>query len=98
MVGSMTDEVERTAASTETSTGATTASGAGVAFQTEVRAQREPERMSNGTAVEIRNLALWYGQKQAIGEISLDIPRNRVTALIGPSGCGKSTLLRCITA
>ena len=96
MVGSMTDEVERTAASTETSTGATTASGAGVAFQTEVRAQREPERMSNGTAVEIRNLALWYGQKQAIGEISLDIPRNRVTALIGPSGCGKSTLLRCI--
>ena len=96
MVGSMTDEVERTAASTETSTGATTASGAGVAFQTEVRAQREPERMSNGTAVEIRNLALWYGQKQAIGGISLDIPRNRVTALIGPSGCGKSTLLRCI--
>ena len=96
MVGSMTDEVERTAASTETSTGATTASGAGVAFQTEVRAQREPERVSNGTAVEIRNLALWYGQKQAIGEISLDIPRNRVTALIGPSGCGKSTLLRCI--
>ncbi len=96
MVGSMTDEVERTAASTETSTGATTASGAGVAFQTEVREQREPERMSNGTAVEIRNLALWYGQKQAIGEISLDIPRNRVTALIGPSGCGKSTLLRCI--
>ena len=96
MVGSMTDEVERTAASTETSSGATTASGAGVAFQTEVRAQREPERMSNGTAVEIRNLALWYGQKQAIGEISLDIPRNRVTALIGPSGCGKSTLLRCI--
>ena len=96
MVGSMTDEVERTAASTETSSGATTASGAGVAFQTEVRAQREPERVSNGTAVEIRNLALWYGQKQAIGEISLDIPRNRVTALIGPSGCGKSTLLRCI--
>ena len=96
MVGSMTDELERTAASTETSTGATTASGAGVAFQTEVRAPREPERVSNGTAVEIRNLALWYGQKQAIGEISLDIPRNRVTALIGPSGCGKSTLLRCI--
>jgi phosphate transport system ATP-binding protein len=47
-------------------------------------------------AIEIRNLSLWYGQKQAIGDITIDIPRNRVTALIGPSGCGKSTLLRCI--
>ena len=47
-------------------------------------------------AVEIRNVSLWYGTKQAVGGVSLDVPRNRVTALIGPSGCGKSTLLRCI--
>jgi len=47
------------------------------------------------TALEVQALNLWYGEKQALYNISLRIPRNRVTALIGPSGCGKSTLLRC---
>ena len=47
-------------------------------------------------AVEIRDLRLWYGTEQALGDVSLDVPRNQVTAVIGPSGCGKSTLLRCI--
>lgn len=41
------------------------------------------------------HLNLYYGDKQALCDISVRIPRNRVTALIGPSGCGKSTLLRC---
>lgn len=40
-------------------------------------------------------LNLWYGEKQALREISLEIRKNTVTALIGPSGCGKSTFLRC---
>ncbi len=44
----------------------------------------------------LRNLSFWYGHKQALAEISLEIPVNKVTALIGPSGCGKSTLLRCL--
>ncbi len=48
------------------------------------------------TAIEIRDANLWYGEKQALHDISLDIPRNQVTAFIGPSGCGKSTLLRCL--
>jgi phosphate transport system ATP-binding protein len=38
---------------------------------------------------------VWYGAGQALKEITIDIPRNKITALIGPSGCGKSTLLRC---
>jgi phosphate transport system ATP-binding protein len=42
-----------------------------------------------------RGLSVWYGPTQALREISIEIPRNRITALIGPSGCGKSTLLRC---
>jgi phosphate transport system ATP-binding protein len=42
-----------------------------------------------------RSLSVWYGTALAIKEITIDIPRNRITALIGPSGCGKSTLLRC---
>jgi phosphate transport system ATP-binding protein len=46
--------------------------------------------------VEVRDLNLWYGRTQALTDVSLRFPRNRVTALIGPSGCGKSTLLRCI--
>lgn len=41
------------------------------------------------------NLSVYYGETQALKEITISIPRNRITALIGPSGCGKSTLLRC---
>ena len=48
------------------------------------------------TSIEIRDGNLWYGPTQALYDISLDIPRNQVTAFIGPSGCGKSTLLRCL--
>lgn len=46
--------------------------------------------------VDIKQLSLFYGKKQALNEISMSIPANRVTAFIGPSGCGKSTLLRSI--
>ncbi|HSG47155.1 MAG TPA: phosphate ABC transporter ATP-binding protein PstB [Longimicrobiales bacterium] len=46
-------------------------------------------------ALEARNLSVFYGAKQAVREIDLVIPANKVVALIGPSGCGKSTLLRC---
>jgi len=44
----------------------------------------------------VRDLRLWYGDNEALKGISLDIPRNQVTAFIGPSGCGKSTFLRCL--
>jgi phosphate transport system ATP-binding protein len=43
-----------------------------------------------------RNVSLWYGEKQALFEVSLDVAERQVTALIGPSGCGKSTFLRCL--
>lgn len=42
------------------------------------------------------NLNFWYGEKQALKDISLKIPEKKITALIGPSGCGKSTFLRCL--
>ena len=48
------------------------------------------------TALEIKNLDLFYGDKQALFDINMKIPKQQVTAFIGPSGCGKSTLLRCI--
>ena len=45
-------------------------------------------------ALEVPKLNLYYGDKQALFDVSLNIPKQRVTAFIGPSGCGKSTLLR----
>src|SRR3954467_925093 len=44
--------------------------------------------------LSVRNLDFYYGGFQALKNITLDIPENKVTAFIGPSGCGKSTLLR----
>ena len=46
--------------------------------------------------IKVKDLSLYYGEKKALNEITMDIPANKVTALIGPSGCGKSTFLRCI--
>jgi phosphate transport system ATP-binding protein len=46
--------------------------------------------------LKVENLNLYYGQKQALFNVSMPIPQKKVTAYIGPSGCGKSTLLRCI--
>ena len=47
------------------------------------------------TSLEVKDLKLRYGDKEALHGIDLVIPQKRVTAFIGPSGCGKSTLLRC---
>lgn len=44
--------------------------------------------------VAVKNLSVFYGNFQALNNISIEIPENKITALIGPSGCGKSTLLR----
>jgi len=54
--------------------------------------------MSSKLKIKMRGLdvKVFYGEKEALHGITLDIPENRVTALIGPSGCGKSTFLRCL--
>ena len=46
--------------------------------------------------MEIHGLSVWYGFLRALQSIRLDVPRNRITAVIGPSGCGKSTFLRSL--
>jgi phosphate transport system ATP-binding protein len=48
------------------------------------------------TKISVNKLSLYYGEKQALKDISIDIPEKKVTAFIGPSGCGKSTFLRVI--
>ena len=66
----------------------------------EMRAMRVEQRgqgtTSASTKVVTRGLNLFYGAKQALIDVSLEIPERKVTALIGPSGCGKSTYLRTL--
>ncbi len=46
--------------------------------------------------IRARDINVFYGEKQALFDVGLDVPERAVTSLIGPSGCGKSTFLRCI--
>jgi phosphate transport system ATP-binding protein len=55
-----------------------------------------PEVAGEQRVLDIERFCLWYGAKQALFDVSLAIPRGKITALIGPSGCGKSTLLRSV--
>ena len=57
---------------------------------------RPPAETAGEAAIRIRDANLWYGQNQALYDITMDIPARQATAFIGPSGCGKSTLLRCL--
>ena len=50
----------------------------------------------NEPIITVKGLNLWYGQTQALKNISIDIPEKSITALIGPSGCGKSTFLKTL--
>lgn len=58
--------------------------------------KREIDNNPLNVKVHTEELCLWYGQKQALFDITMDIYKNKITALIGPSGCGKSTFLRCL--
>lgn len=48
------------------------------------------------TKISIKSLNGWFGEKQVLKDIDMDIEENSITAIIGPSGCGKTTLIRCI--
>ena len=58
------------------------------------RTKQTLDLANENVAIEVPGLNLYYGSKQALFDVQMNIPRNRVTAFIGPSGCGKSTLLR----
>ncbi len=62
-------------------------------------ADQAPAAVAQTASIENRMTArkvnLWYGEKQALFDVDMDVPDRQVTALIGPSGCGKSTFLRC---
>ena len=59
--------------------------------------QKEPQMSDNKSVkIKVNDLDLFYGEKQALFKVGIDIKENEVTALIGPSGCGKSTFLRTL--
>jgi phosphate transport system ATP-binding protein len=66
------------------------------ASKLEAASRVHPQRQAGRVKIEIRDLNFFYGQSQALHQVSLDIEENRVTAFIGPSGCGKSTFLRAL--
>jgi len=53
-------------------------------------------QMSKKSVLELRNVNIFYSDNQAVNDVSFNIRRNKITAIIGPSGCGKSTLLRSL--
>jgi phosphate transport system ATP-binding protein len=70
-------------------------SKSGVATNLEARSGSPPEQRDEKIVLSTKGLHVWYGSALALKDITIDIPRHQITALIGPSGCGKSTLLRC---
>jgi phosphate transport system ATP-binding protein len=58
--------------------------------------KNQPGTSASEVCITVENLNLFYGEKQALHNVNMDIQKKKVTAYIGPSGCGKSTLLRCI--
>jgi phosphate transport system ATP-binding protein len=55
----------------------------------------DAETSSNGqNAIQVSNLSIYYGSFRAVKDVTLDVPPNKISAIIGPSGCGKSTMLR----
>ena len=70
-------------------------------MQTNLSAQNVPQVQGQAvdavtTKMTARNVNVWYGAKQALKDVSIDVSLENVTAFIGPSGCGKSTFLRCM--
>jgi phosphate transport system ATP-binding protein len=70
----------------------------GIVDQTEIVTApiAERQRPSVNMKMSARNVNAFFGKVQALHEVTLNVPANRVLAIIGPSGCGKSTFLRCL--
>jgi phosphate transport system ATP-binding protein len=88
-------------AATSSEPSAPTAGGTGDRLAAIARGERFPAEIHGALSkeepvVEIDSFCLWYGEKQALHDITFSVSRNKVTALVGPSGCGKSTLLRSV--
>ena len=70
--------------------------GKAVERQEQSKKERQQRQQQKVHKVSIKNLDAWFGTKQALKNINLDVRENTTTAFIGPSGCGKTTLIRCL--
>ena len=70
--------------------------GGRTALPHELRGEPSEEIAASEVIMDVRGLNVWYGDCQALRDVSLHVPGRRITAIIGPSGCGKSTLIRCL--
>lgn len=68
----------------------------GICIQIQAEKKKGLVKMKNEIKISIRNLDFWYGSKQILFDINMEVLSGKITSLIGPSGCGKSTLLRCL--
>ncbi|GGK03399.1 phosphate import ATP-binding protein PstB [Lentibacillus kapialis] len=57
---------------------------------------KKSDQAETKTIYSVQNFNLWYGNNQALYDVQMDIPANKVTAIIGPSGCGKSTFIKAL--
>ena len=89
----MTEQDPRTTGASRDATGAP-ADAIGLEVRPEF--QHQSDVLKRKKVFEIKDLSVSYADKLAVKDISLDVHKNSVTALIGPSGCGKSTLIRCL--
>jgi phosphate transport system ATP-binding protein len=89
----MTEQDPRTTGASRDATGAP-ADAIGLEVRPEF--QHQSDVLKREKVFEIKDLSVSYADKLAVKDISLDVHKNSVTALIGPSGCGKSTLIRCL--
>ncbi len=64
--------------------------------QTSTRTISHPSGRNSDAFIAVRDLSLWYGEKQALNAVSFDLYPSEILAFIGPSGCGKSTALKCL--
>ena len=89
------DDMNATTAETTSSEKSMTSNGLGEVAAASA-ASRTRSEVPVGSGLEARNVHAWFGNRNAIADMSLDFPTGTVTALIGPSGCGKSTFLRTL--
>jgi phosphate transport system ATP-binding protein len=83
-------------AETKDRTVSTSDSPAGRSAQAEAAVPGSASSSAGGHNVVLQDLNAYYGELQAVKDMSIEFPANEVTAIIGPSGCGKSTMVRCI--
>ncbi len=96
-----TDTPPKTGTSTDTKTAASGRAGgsnrlAAIANGEKVESVIHKALANEQHVLEVDQFNLWYGVKQALFDIAMNVPHGKVTSMIGPSGCGKSTLLRCV--